>query len=242
MLDQVRLRLAPLSQAAPIAVTSERGMLSLSFDDFPIDAWTEGGRVMADHGVHATYYVSGSLCGQVHDDMPQFEVSHLQAVAEAGHEIGCHTFDHTSALKVSAGEFHASIDRNAQWVSERLDGYVMETFAYPFGDWSIGTKRSVAKRFKCARGVLYGLNEGTVDRAGLVSIGLESKSLADFDMEAVAAKAAAQGAWLVLYGHDVGDRPSPYGCSPKQLERMILAAKAAGLDILPVKDALARIH
>ncbi len=242
MLDQVRLRIAPLSRAAPIAVGSQRGMMSLSFDDFPISAWTEGGRVMADHGVHATYYVSGSLCGQVHDDMRQFEVAHLQAVAEAGHEIGCHTFDHISALKARAAEFHASIDRNAHWVAERLDGYAMETFAYPFGDWSIGTKRSVAKRFKCARGVLRGVNNGKVDRAGLVSIGLESKSLATFDMEAVAVKAAAQGAWLVLYGHDVGDRSSPYGCSPKQLERMILAAKAAGLDILPVKDALARIH
>jgi len=240
-LNRFKHRAARFFNVAPVDVAPTRGIFSLSFDDFPVSSWTEGGRVMADHGVRGTYYVAGGLCGGQNLDLPQFEVSHMEAAVEAGHELGCHTFEHVSVLKLSAAALNDSLDRNAQWVAERIPGYQMQTFAYPFGDWSVEAKRVISRRFAVGRGVRKGLNARRADRAGLLAIGLEVRLLPDFDLEALAAEAAATNAWLVAYGHDVSDSPTPYGCRVQDLERMILAARKAGLEILPMAEAAAKI-
>ena len=41
----------------------------------------------------------------------------------------------------------------------------------------------------------------------------------------------------IAYGHDVSDAPTPYGCRPEDIDRLIRLAKAANLDIQPVAAA-----
>jgi peptidoglycan/xylan/chitin deacetylase (PgdA/CDA1 family) len=240
-LRRLRHRAARFVKVDPVRVAPERGILSLSFDDFPASAWTEAGPVLAQHGVKATYYVAGGLCGTTQLDRPQFEVEHLQAAHAAGHEVGCHTFEHVSVLTLSQQGLQATLDRNAAWVAERLDGHRMQTFAFPFGDWSVGAKRQMAGRFRSARGVRDGVNAGAVDRAGLSAIGLEKRRIPGYDFEALAAEAAEGRGWLVAYGHDVSDDPTDYGCTASDLERLIVTARKAGLEILPVAQALDRL-
>jgi peptidoglycan/xylan/chitin deacetylase (PgdA/CDA1 family) len=235
-LSRLRHKAARHLTVDPVTVAGE-GVLSLSFDDFPATAWTEAGPLLAEHGVQATYYVAGGLCGAIQLDRPQFEVEHLQAAHAAGHEIGCHTFGHVSVLTLNQG-LEDSLDRNAAWVAERLDGLRMTTFAYPFGDWSWEAKRRLKLRFRSARGVRDGVNHGRVDRAGLSAIGLEKRRIPGYDFDALAAQAAEAGGWLIAYGHDVSDDPTDYGCTARDLERLILAARKAGLRILPVAAAL----
>ncbi|HAL06579.1 MAG TPA: hypothetical protein DCP26_04360 [Brevundimonas sp.] len=55
------------------------------------------------------------------------------------------------------------------------------------------------------------------------------------------ARAAKAPGWLIAYGHDVESAPTPYGCTPEDLDRLIRLAKAAGLEILPVGEAWERI-
>jgi peptidoglycan/xylan/chitin deacetylase (PgdA/CDA1 family) len=220
----------------PVAVRGQ-GVLSVSFDDFPATAWTEAGPVLAGYGVKATYYVAGGLCGTVQLDRPQFESRHLQEAHAAGHEIGCHSFGHTSVLALGPA-LDDSLDRNAAWVAERLDGHRMATFAYPFGDWSLAAKRRLKRRFRSARGVRDGVNHGRSDRAGLLAVGLEKRRIPGYDFEALAQKAADAGGWLIAYGHDVSDDPTDYGCTVRDVERLLLAAKNAGLRVLPVAAAL----
>ena len=238
---RLRHRAASRVPVAPARLTAGPGVLSLGFDDFPASAWTEGGRVLADQGVRATYYACGGFCGATHLGLPQFEVAHLEALVAAGHELGCHTYAHRSVLALSSAELAADLDSNAAWVAERLEGRRMASFAFPFGHVSVGAKRAVGRRFRTGRGVRDGVNLGVVDRAALLAIGLESRRLPDYDLDAMAAATAERGGWLVAYGHDVGDRPSPYGCTPRDLERLIVAARAAGLDIRPAGEAAARL-
>lgn len=240
VIERLRHRAARFIPAAPATVRAPGGLLSLSFDDFPASAWLEGGPVLADHGVKATYYLCGGLCGTERLGLPQFELSHLQALAEAGHEVGCHTFGHESVLALSDVALEASCARNAVWVADRLDGYAMTSFAFPFGYWSVGAKRVIARRFLAGRGVRDGVNAGRADRAGLQAIGLESRRLPGYDLDHLCAEAAATDGWLIGYGHDVSEAPSPYGCRARDVERLILSARAAGLQILPVGEAAER--
>ncbi|MCC4293242.1 polysaccharide deacetylase family protein [Brevundimonas aurantiaca] len=239
--DKMRRRAGRYLDVRPATIRPPRGVLSLSFDDIPASAWLEAGPVLAQHEVKATYYVCGGLAGGRNLDLPQFEAEHLQALHAAGHEVGCHTYEHVSTLRLSPAELDASLARNAAWVSERLDGYRMQTFAYPFGDCALGSKAVIERRFLCGRGVRDGINTGRVDRNLVQAIGLESRRLPGYDLEQLVADTAASRGWLIAYGHDVSDAPTPYGCRPEDIDRLIGIAKAAGLDIQPVASAWGRL-
>ena len=240
-IDQMRRRAARYLDIEAVTIAPARGVFSLSFDDFPASAWTEAGPVLAEHGVKATYYVCGGLAGGVNMDRDQFEVAHLQALHAAGHEVGCHTFGHTSALRMDAEALRLSLDANAAWVAERLDGYRMTTFAWPFGDATLSGKRVVRERFALARGVRDGVNAGREDRVLIKSIGLERRRLPGYDLEGLMAHTAAAKGWLTAYGHDVSDRPTDYGCTPEALDRVLQAARGAGLLIQPVGQAWPKV-
>ena len=240
-IDKMRRRAGRYLDVRPATIAPARGVFSLSFDDIPRTAWTEAGPILAEHGIKATYYVCGGLSGGSNMDLPQFEIEHLQALHAAGHEVGCHTYEHVSTLTLSPAELDASLARNAQWVGERLDGHVMRTFAYPFGDCALSSKAVIDRRFLCGRGVRDGVNAAKADRNLLQAIGLESRRLPGYDLEAMMAETAASKGWLIAYGHDVMDRPTPYGCTPDDLDRVIRLARAAGLKILPVAQAWERV-
>jgi peptidoglycan/xylan/chitin deacetylase (PgdA/CDA1 family) len=242
LIDQMRRRAARYLDRDTVRIAPGRGVFSLSFDDFPETAWTEAGPILAEHGVRATYYVCGGLEGGTNLDLPQFRTPHLQALAEAGHEVGCHTFGHTSVLRLDAAALDASLDANARWVAERLDGYRMQTYAYPFGDASVAAKAAVRRRFALGRGVRDGVNHGVEDRALIRSIGLESRRLPGYDLGALMAETARRGGWLTAYGHDVSDHPTPYGCRPEDLDRVLRLARAAGLEIRPLGEAFAAMQ
>ena len=112
----------------------------------------------------------------------------------------------------------------------------------PFGDATVGAKRVVRERFAMARGVRDGVNAGREDRALIKSIGLESRRLPGYDLEGLMAEAAASKGWLTAYGHDVSDRPTDYGCTPEDLDRVLRAAKSVGLEIAPVGVAWATMR
>lgn len=240
-IDQMRRRAARYLDVEAVNIAPAKGVFSLSFDDIPATAWTEAGPVLAQHGVKATYYVCGGLAGGRNMDRDQFQVRHLQELHAAGHEIGCHTYGHTSVLRMDAAALKLSLDANAAWVSERLDGYRMTTFAYPFGDCTLSAKRYVRGRFDLGRGVRDGVNAGREDRGLIKSIGLESRRLPHYDLAGLMAEAAASKGWLTAYGHDVSDRPTDYGCTPADLDRVLTLAKAAGLEIRPVGAAWAAL-
>lgn len=240
-IDQMRRRAARYLGVRTVTVAPPRGMLSLSFDDFPASAWTEAGPVLAEHGVKATYYVAGGLCGEVNMGKAQFDVRHLEALHEQKHEVGCHTFDHVSALRLDRAGLETQLAANAAWVAERLNGHVMTTFAWPFGDVTLPAKGVIDDRFLLGRGVRDGVNVGRCDRTNLQAIGLERRRLPGYDLEALVAQAAERRGWLIAYGHDVEDRPTDYGCRPEDLDRLIRLAKNAGLEVLPVGAAWGRL-
>ncbi len=240
-IDKMRRRGGRYLGTRPTPIRPARGVFSLSFDDIPVSAWTEAGPILADHGVSATYYVAGGLSGGENLGLPQFTTEHLQQLFAAGHEVGCHTFGHTNSLRVTPDAYAADLDRNAAWVAERLNGHRMTTFAWPYGDVSVGAKAVVAERFALGRGIRDGVNAGSADRANLQAIGLESRRLPGYDLEGLMAETAARKGWLVAYGHDVMDGPTPYGCTPDDLDKVIRLAKAADLDIVPVGKAWERM-
>ncbi len=223
-----------------VRLRTDRPLASVTFDDFPRSAWEVGGPILATHGVRATYYAAARYAGALEDGLDYYDADTLSAVHAAGHEIGCHSHGHANGPTTTSAELMSDHAANAAFVREAVGDVRMSSFAYPYGELSARTKRLYAPLFATARGVQGGVNAGLVDLAQLRGEPLERRSWSPARLEARVAETVAKGGWLVLFSHDVSDYPSPYGCTPDMLQHALATLAAAGVEVLPVKHALAK--
>jgi peptidoglycan/xylan/chitin deacetylase (PgdA/CDA1 family) len=222
----------------PARLRGASAIASVSFDDFPKSAWTQGGPVLAKHGARGTYYTAGGFCGRTVSGMEFYDAGDLKALRAAGHEIGCHGYSHQPTPELSTWALEDDAARNAEFLKPFLDGGAAESYAFPYGRVSLRTKRFYAKRFSNVRGVHPGLNIGTVDLAQLNVISLESRCWDQEAIETAIARTLRGKGWLILYTHDVSETPSLYGSTPAMLDWALGRVAAAGIKTVPVREAL----
>jgi hypothetical protein len=209
--------------------------VSFTFDDFPRSALTEGGRILVEHGVRGTYFVSFQL---LNAESPSGRVASLQDLQRAikeGHELGCHTFGHLDGSVVTAAEFERSIEANrAALLASRL-GIQFETFAYPLNGPALQTKRVAGARFSGCRGGGQVFNSKVMDLSHLKAYFLDRRNQPHLDdvTDLINRNAAAKG-WLIFATHDVGDHPSQYGCDARDFEAVVRQAIRSGARVLPM--------
>src|SRR5882757_3311510 len=189
----------------PAQLAGLRPVASVSFDDFPKNAWTQGGPVMARHGVRGTYYTAGGFCGRTVDGTEFYDADDLKALAAAGHEIACHGFGHQPTPTLTDEELTEDAIRNREFLRPFLNGEAPVSYAFPYGRVSPRTKRFFAPRFASLRGVHPGINAGRVDLAQLSTVSLETRCWNEKAIETAIQRVLHDHGWLILYTHDVSD-------------------------------------
>ncbi|WP_374570854.1 polysaccharide deacetylase family protein [Phenylobacterium sp.] len=236
---KLRRRLVRLQHRRPLARGPDRPMVSFAFDDAPLTAAQAGARILEARGARGCYFVSAGLAG-THAPMGVCaRAEDYRALAAAGHEIACHTFSHLDCGKALAAEAAADVSRNALAMTA-WGVAAPRTFAYPYGDVAAGPKQALAGRFSILRALHPGVIERGSDLNQAPAVGVEGEH-----GEATAlrwlAEALKRRAWLILYTHDVRPDPSPWGCTPQTLERLVDKAKADGFDIVTVEEGARRL-
>jgi peptidoglycan/xylan/chitin deacetylase (PgdA/CDA1 family) len=219
----------------PVRLAGHRPVASITFDDFPKNAWTEGGPVLARHGARGTYYTAGGFCGREIDAIRYFDDWDLRELAAAGHEIGCHGFSHQPTPNLSDEDLVADTTRNREFLSGF--GKAPVSYAFPFGRVSPRTKRFYASRFESARGTHCGINIGRVDLAQLDVVSLETRCWNEKAIETAIHRVLHSHGWLILYTHDVSDSPTRFGSTPKMLDWALGRVAAARIEMLPMREA-----
>lgn len=219
----------------------ERPLASISFDDFPRSAWTTAGAILERRGVKATYFVAGGLCGRTMDGQEQFTAADLAEVRDAGHELGCHSFNHRPAPKVATAELDRESAENAAFLGVEGAARAPVSFAYPYGEASPRTKAWCAGRYAVGRGIAAGVNGRSIDLAELKASPLEARSWSEARMDAWVRETVATNGWLVLFTHDVSDAPSPFGATPAMLEYALDSLARAGVGIRPIRSVLPEV-
>jgi peptidoglycan/xylan/chitin deacetylase (PgdA/CDA1 family) len=229
----VRLR-ARRAAAAPA-----KSMISFAFDDAPASAASVGAQILESRGVRGTYYIAAGLAGDDGPMGPYADADAVRRLARRGHEIGCHTYSHLDCGQAPMEVAVEDVARNSQaFAAWGLPAAA--TFAYPYGDVSLGPKRALAGRFTLLRALHPGLIDRGSDLNQAPCIGLEG-----YDGEHLAARwlkrAAERGAWVIINSHDVSHAPSRWGCAPLSLLRLIDAALAEGMEVVTVAEGVRRL-
>lgn len=116
-------------QAREAAATVEAaGTVALTFDDGPHSTYT---RELLDglrqRGVQATFFLIGKNI-EGNEDL-------VRQMAEDGHLIGCHTYNHVDLTRCTQSEAAEEIDQTNSRIAE-ITGKVVEYIRPPFGNWN----------------------------------------------------------------------------------------------------------
>jgi peptidoglycan/xylan/chitin deacetylase (PgdA/CDA1 family) len=222
----------------PARLAGHRPVASITFDDFPKNAWVQGGAILARHQARGTYYTAGGFCGREIEGIRYYDAQDLTALTAAGHEIGCHGFGHQPVPSLSNQELVADTVGNREFLSTLLKGKAPVSYAFPFGRVSPRTKRFYAAQFESARGTHAGINIGRVDLAQLNVISLEMRCWNEKAIETAIHRVLHSHGWLILYTHDVSDTPTRYGTTPARLDWVLGRIAAARIEMLPMREAL----
>jgi peptidoglycan/xylan/chitin deacetylase (PgdA/CDA1 family) len=222
-------RPVPLGTCGPV--------VSFTFDDFPRTALSAGGTILEKFGTRGTYYVTLGLMDKANELGELFHADDLRSLLDRGHDLGTHTFHHSSCRSLSLSAFVQDVRRGKNAVSDLL-GHDPTNFAYPYGDVSLRVKRNVGPILKSCRGIVPGFNGPEIDlnllRANKLYGDMEQLSAAESLIE----ENVKRRTWLIFFTHDVCPRPSAYGCTPALFESVVSRAARSGSRILTVTETL----
>jgi peptidoglycan/xylan/chitin deacetylase (PgdA/CDA1 family) len=213
-------------------------MVSFTFDDLPKSAVTMGAELLEAHGARGTFYVSGGLVGLETTDWAAGDAEDLLSLHRRGHEIGCHTFSHRRACDLDGAAMTKEIARNRAYFHALDPSMRIDSFAYPFGYGSFARKYQLKNEFQTCRSIVPGVNAGSVDLQFLRAMPLIDREMDRDGIDRAFDEAQPNNGWLIFYGHDVIDRPSPYGCSPGLLEHALETARERNVPALTMAEAM----
>jgi peptidoglycan/xylan/chitin deacetylase (PgdA/CDA1 family) len=155
-----------------------------------------------------------------------------------GHEIGCHTFSHLRVSDLDELALADEIARNRAYFHAIDPSIEIETFAYPFGYGAFARKQLLKNTFQSCRSIVQGVNSGSVDMQFLRAMPLIDREMDRDGIERAFDAAQENNGWLIFYGHDVAESPSPYGCSPALVNHALEAAARRKIPALTMAEAL----
>jgi peptidoglycan/xylan/chitin deacetylase (PgdA/CDA1 family) len=140
LLDAAGFKFLTVAQLASMADggVPDPGFAAITFDDGMRNNLTTALPILAARGIPATVYVTVGFMGGVNPWMGDKEAGamltqpHLQALVNAGWEIGAHTLSHPDMATLDYAACLHEISSSRMQLEE-MTGARVQTFAYPFG-------------------------------------------------------------------------------------------------------------
>ena len=212
--------------------------VSFTFDDFPRSALHVGGAILKSYGARGTYYASMGLLGTVNHLGEHFSAGDLEQLLADGHELGSHTFSHVSCREGAIRDVEADVTKGRRAVEQVAGIRASHQFSYPYGHATLRAKSKIGRMVSSCRGIVPGINNSPVDLNLLRANSIYSTS---FDLDSIGrlieANEKCRG-WLIFYTHDVSEKPSAFGCLPRELETAVKLVAISKTRILSMGDAM----
>jgi peptidoglycan/xylan/chitin deacetylase (PgdA/CDA1 family) len=113
----------------------------ITFDDTSEEQFTVGAAEMDKYGFKGVYFIMTISIGR-----PGYMTSEqLKELADKGHTIAAHTWDHHRVTKYSEEDWNKQLTESKQTI-ESITGKPVHHFAYPFGLWNKAAIPELKKR------------------------------------------------------------------------------------------------
>ena len=224
---KIKRRVTQWRCAAPAQVSCKQPIVTFTFDDFPRSA-IEGADIVEKYGGRAGFYACTSMLGKNGPMGEMFTATDLSELSKRGHEIGAHTHSHVDCAQADTTHCLRDVADNLSAMKQSGLDLEVSALAYPYGETQFPLKEELAPKFLTGRGVLPGLNLGTVDRLQLRAVELDQSSTAESRAFAMLDKAIETNAWLIFFSHDVSNEPTDFGTTPDLLEALCKRAVDLG--------------
>ncbi|MDC7675419.1 polysaccharide deacetylase family protein [Asticcacaulis machinosus] len=237
---KLRRRVSKLIYRKPARLEGlKRPLITFSFDDAPQSALTEGAQILEAYGARGTYFISTGLMGNESHLGKYLTGNEVRQLADRGHEIACHTYEHLDCGRADAKTIAQSLAHNrAALAALGITG--ISTFAYPYGDVSPQAKAVLNNTYTSARALHHGLITTGTDLNQAPAIGIEGADGEANGLKWLEAARATPDSWLVLYTHDVRETPSTWGCTIKTFESLVKAARDHDFEIVTYAKGIRR--
>jgi peptidoglycan/xylan/chitin deacetylase (PgdA/CDA1 family) len=212
-------------------------MVSFCFDDFPRTALSAGGKILKKYGAHGTYYAALGLMNTTNELGDQLTPDDLKSLLLEGHELGGHTYAHSSCRRVPPERFEQDVQAGRNAILQ-LTGNDAEHFAYPFGHVTLGLKKRVGQQMMSCRGTQEGINGPVIDLNLLRANSLYGQIDRIPFAESLLNHNQNRRGWLIFYTHDVRENPSRFGCTPALLEAVVSRSAEMGFQIKTVGEVV----
>lgn len=103
----------------------------LSFDDTDLEQFTVAVPAMKEHGFKGVFFIMTVSLGRPH----YMSKEQVKQLADEGHAIGSHTWDHHNIKKYTGEDWVTQIEKPSRLL-ETITGRPIIYFAYPFGLWN----------------------------------------------------------------------------------------------------------
>lgn len=233
-------RLTKYTAQRSFNIKTERPLISFSFDDCPQSVVKHALPALEKRGWRGTIYAAMGLCETTNHLGLHMSEAEIKTAYLAGHEIGNHTYTHIDARAVSIQAYLMDIAKTEARLAA-LDIPKARTFAYPYGELTLQSKRVLSNHFDLMRGI-YPIGNGMhMDLNQAASERLYSGEEFETCLKTISGL-EQHPKWINIFTHDVRENPSEFGCTPAEFEQVLEAAHAVNAEVLPLSDALDRMR
>jgi peptidoglycan/xylan/chitin deacetylase (PgdA/CDA1 family) len=103
----------------------------LTFDDGSLGQYAIGAKVLEKYGFRGVFFIMTIAMNKT----DYISSSQLREMAENGHVIGSHTWDHKNVLKYEPADWPVQLKGSVASL-EKATGKPVRYFAYPYGSWN----------------------------------------------------------------------------------------------------------
>ncbi len=103
----------------------------ISFDDADVEQYTIGAAELEKHNFKGVFFVMTIVIGKKNYMSSEM----IKDLADRGHTIGSHTWDHHNVKNYTAEDYQVQFTGSREKL-ESITGKPVEYFAYPFGVWN----------------------------------------------------------------------------------------------------------
>ncbi len=118
--------------------------IMFTFDDGTLEHYEIAAKELEKHGFRGTFFIMTVAIGR-RGKQPYVDKAQIKELADKGHTIGCHTWDHHNVKKYEAKDWVEQIEEPTKKLEE-ITGKPVRHFAYPFGLWNHEATVELKKR------------------------------------------------------------------------------------------------